>query len=748
MVSSYDRLYFLNTSHPSDNVSLMLFASNDICQKVIFRQPKQRIAPAYSTLTQSLLEEHQEHVGSGVGEILKRYIDLHSFKRNYDLPTDNDDILNGTTKSQNHHTGLWNSSDLLSQKKKDESLNREHELDRTDDGEAVVTKLGSNAVAKGDVEYQQLEVASRKKLGSVPGKGCENGDQLGETNARTAINPVPQKYNDSTAGNMQDNGEDLPKSDPSEFDDDEPQNESKNTVVLKDVIQEDDVFFGDGAPDADIFGDCEQQQPDNECVAKGCKRSRSGHTEVGMSDKEDKMKRPSRVGKEKRNNVSSSKRSKRHSISSSVARKPTVLGVRGPGSEPFVSKKRSSLKSNRRATISYDSRASKNESLKIRKRFSLNPSKKRPGAVIDLFSDTGSYFGCEIIPSKSRKSKSGPIYQSSRKSSRMGSSHRRRSNANMSLSRKAKSGAVTKPPRKENLLTFGRLESNGRDNFMSHKKEKQLPFDERDSVTQPNVDESRRILESREIAQIVDTEETFEEDNKQDCSIITRHADQSICFTRSINQTILDVSATEKDTAVESHNEQDRSDPVDDDSFHSASCSFGSYNDEHSLGNVSMAPSTSDEQSFYDVLFGHGSTVPVQLNYHSTFSYLETPTEGSQPFHDCYYGQESSIDFESDDDESICQSFHAVYFGMDSGESCTLSEQDMTSFAFADPDQSLPFFDYIYGQEHDFTTEEKVDESNKSLSRRRNSHCIAKTVKFEPLMVIALFVGMLSRAYA
>ena len=182
---------------------------------------------------------------------------------------------------------------------------------------------------------------------------------------------------------------------------------------------------------------------------------------------------------------------------------------------------------------------------------------------------------------------------------------------------------------------------------------------------------------------------------------------------------------------VDIHENVDVADGISDDqsinTAGGAACFFESHNDEKSAS----------VQPLHDIYFG-------LEDEHSTaeysFSMLEYNLNESQIFHDVYFGRESVV--ENDDEEDYPRfPTHGVYFGLDDAHS--LDESQLSMISLTEPRAEIPFHDLYFGQETYYEEVTGPLHNESETVRTRIPRC---TIRSKPLFVMALLAAMLSRA--
>ena len=161
-----------------------------------------------------------------------------------------------------------------------------------------------------------------------------------------------------------------------------------------------------------------------------------------------------------------------------------------------------------------------------------------------------------------------------------------------------------------------------------------------------------------------------------------------------------------------------------------ASCSFGSYNDDE---NASFA------QPMYDVYFGLEDEQSAAAQ--PTSPMLEHRPKGYQNLHDVYFGQESGIDTD-DDEDNVHLPTHGVYFGLDDSDSC--AESQLGIISLTGPITEIPYHDSYFGQETYLEEGTDIQLNGMEQVKTRIPRC---TIRSKPLLVLALLAGVLSRVH-
>jgi len=161
-----------------------------------------------------------------------------------------------------------------------------------------------------------------------------------------------------------------------------------------------------------------------------------------------------------------------------------------------------------------------------------------------------------------------------------------------------------------------------------------------------------------------------------------------------------------------------------------ASCSFESYNDDE---NASFA------QPMYDVYFGLEDEQSAAAQ--PTSPMLEHRPNGYQNLHDVYFGQESGIDTD-DDEDYVHLPTHGVYFGLDDSDSC--AESQLGIISLTGPATEIPYHDSYFGQETYLEEDTDMQLNEMEQVATRIPRC---TIRSKPLLVVALLAGMLSRVH-
>jgi len=174
-----------------------------------------------------------------------------------------------------------------------------------------------------------------------------------------------------------------------------------------------------------------------------------------------------------------------------------------------------------------------------------------------------------------------------------------------------------------------------------------------------------------------------------------------------------------------------------DDQSTQACWSLRSNADNQTENELAMKSSDSVAQPFHDIYFGRESgESTLQL----TSSLLEASTE--KPSHGYYCGQESNrvVDDENDEASSAGQPFYAVYFGLEDDNFSVQSEQSLNALAYPPADYSIPFHDYYFGKDS------YLDDDEDDICENATKRIPRRTVQSRPLLMIALFAGMLVRS--
>ena len=119
---------------------------------------------------------------------------------------------------------------------------------------------------------------------------------------------------------------------------------------------------------------------------------------------------------------------------------------------------------------------------------------------------------------------------------------------------------------------------------------------------------------------------------------------------------------------------------------------------------------------------------------------LEHRLNGYQNLHDVYFGQESGIDTD-DDEDYLDLPTHGVYFGLDDSDS--FAESQLGIISLTRPTTEIPYHDSYYGQETYMEEDTDIQLNETEKVATRNPRC---TIRSKPLLVVALLAGMLSRA--
>jgi hypothetical protein len=278
---------------------------------------------------------------------------------------------------------------------------------------------------------------------------------------------------------------------------------------------------------------------------------------------------------------------------------------------------------------------------------------------------------------------------------------------------------------------------------------------------------------------------------------------RAVCNSIATNLCAIDDSNDRNDVTKDGGGGDNLADAFDDEfsinSFRGTSFSLGSNNDDHLDLEATVLQSYSITHPFYDVYFGHENDqstlfsspsfaeslviesdpffdyyygqesaagtceeealffIPPHSIYfglrddsdssmHSNLGIksLANPTTctDSQPFHDHYYGQEKIIGLGSAD-QYACQSLRCVCFGLhdDSSDSSVQSLLDFVSLT--SPTFHVPYYDYYLGQE-DYLIEDNNNVNDETEKVVRTPRCV---VQSQPLFVLVLLAGILSSAH-
>jgi len=219
------------------------------------------------------------------------------------------------------------------------------------------------------------------------------------------------------------------------------------------------------------------------------------------------------------------------------------------------------------------------------------------------------------------------------------------------------------------------------------------------------------------------------------CSSVLANEEEDSDDDEDIVMTVSVPRNNQSNTAiVDIHRQINRPDSSQDDQSISttcgASCSFGSFNDDE---NASFA------QPMYDVYFGLEDEQSAAAQ--PTSPMLEHRPKGYQNLHDVYFGQESGIDTD-DDEDYVHLPTHGVYFGLDDSDSC--AESQLGNISLTGPITEIPYHDSYFGQETYLEEGTDIQLNEMEQVATRIPRC---TIRSKPLLVVALLAGMLSRVY-
>ena len=785
--------------------------SNIVLHSVIFR--KLKASPQYVGITKSLLNEHQENVGPGVGLIMERFVE-QPFKRNYKLPDTCEKRPKSDNKPDNEHQS--ESAQIPAKAVVEDLSVHEEEDEREDHAESPGDDLPASRNKKmQNVEEDENEDAELQGDGESEAKNDKqsNDNQQSNSNDLSAGNEVRDKIegtnsdDDFFGGSGCDplgDGDALPDE---LYDEDESdkqcvgyeQNQRGNKVcndetakpnnpVEKKVAQQQKICNNDKVePMASkkkitaetltaAYEDFEKNRKTTQLgsgapkddkkkprTSKNNKSSTKKHVGKVVSNRrlslnrkviivEDDVidesllgSRPGRDARRRRNStgnldfrkkqdtvmrknrlslpsVAVSKKSvkepkKRQSVAvrTDTSKKPAIKAKTSdrvpslptpPKSEPPTrkEKKKSILKSKRRATISQDVPTSKDRLVdstatkKKKKRVSLNPrlsvAKSKKVEVVDLFGDgdDNTLFGCDVL-----------------------------SYAKTPNSRKDNSRLLEKYTKRPSLKPSGRT----------------TPFKSKASVVmRSSVEEPKRSVKSRSnYRTTINTRET-------------RTLKNSEILNTSRTKRVENRAVVQTETLAELQNDIQngsvlRNEVTEDLSVQSTGCSFGSYNHDETETEVTEL---SYMQPLHDVYYGHESS---QTEFFGCSWVAESSIdEHFQPFHDYYIAQESVVTEEEDEEESVCL-LHGVYFGLDDNDSngetelefCSLIDEDETL------NQSIYFHDCYYGKEHCIIEDDEEENTQGQENKVGAARIPRRHVQSRPLFVMALFAAMLSRAF-
>ena len=413
-----------------------------------------------------------------------------------------------------------------------------------------------------------------------------------------------------------------------------------------------------------------------------------------------------------------------------------------PSGPPLHKKVFNRNKSKRRATTSFlDFTNKRFDSAKKRRRHSADSyivSRKKPKVVVvpDLFSDTESLFGCNIISSAKKR----PAKDNRRLLwGNAGEKSRRKSALSKVQPRKTNSSNSRRSSEPANRLVSG-LGNRSTQSFVRHQA----------SGSKTTSVKSRRNTEPR-LAKVETAERSIKRDNSTLPSLIQTHnrSTEPHIDEPQNNQADLElpIEMSDANHATNESCNNKAGDASDDKSIQSVGVVSCSFSEEVQVENESVLSSTCDEQHFHDVLFGLETIeTPREEEVQVETFITESPVQGSQPIFDYYYGQEDCFDTE-DEDEFDCQLLHSIYFGLkdsEGGPSNTFTDEEIAG-SFVEASVTIPFHDYYFGMA-DFGDDDSPLSNSDRVSKR--SPRGLGSVQTKPVFVMTILVGMLSRAFA
>lgn len=172
-----------------------------------------------------------------------------------------------------------------------------------------------------------------------------------------------------------------------------------------------------------------------------------------------------------------------------------------------------------------------------------------------------------------------------------------------------------------------------------------------------------------------------------------------------------------------------------------ASCDFEIYDD--------VTHQEAIAQSMYDVYFG-------QEDDHVTVNALpemieHPPSNDYQYLHDTYFGQESVIDDDTDDEtdvevySAVQLRIHGIYFGLDDNISVYSNQSEVGAFSWFELYATISFYDYYFGQEmySDVTVGDMMDLEQQTMpTKKKSPRCV---VKWKPVWVMVLFAWVITQ---